>query len=102
MNIFSDDLTILNAILVGENWAVKGGESGTTFSFINLWRYLWFQALSSGTVVLSDPSGVGSNVTLGSDDTQMSVYDLSSISWLTSGQVYEVTGAKYAVEDSTG
>ena len=100
-NVFSDDLTVLKAALVGENWAVGDTATGVALSFVNLWRWLWYKARPSTTVVLSDPSGTGSDVTLGSDSSQMVAYDLANVSWLTPGQVYIVTGAQFAAEDST-
>ena len=98
--IFSDDLTELKATLAGENRAIRDA-AGAELAFMNLWRWSWYKAMAGKNVTLSDPSGVGSDVTLGSAASPMVAYDLADVSWLSPGQAYTLGDAQFAAEDST-
>jgi len=107
MNILSDDETDLNSRLGGdEHHAVGKFELPPTpvvlvepVAFVHLWRWLWYMTIVGETATISDPSGANPDTTLPDSDTVMVVYDLADVSWLTQGQVYELTGCQYGCED---
>ncbi len=99
MQIYSDDLTALYAAMVADHTAIRQTEASDTLAFVNLWRWLHYQSASDETATLSDPAGVGEDVTLGDSESAMASYDLSQVAWLTTGQVYTLTGVVYASED---
>ena len=98
-NVISDDLNALHAAMLGDHLAVAQMVSGETASFVNTWRWLHYMSITGETATLTDPSGAGADVTLADSDTVMGVYDLGGVAWLTTGQVYTVTGCQYSVED---
>lgn len=99
-NILSDDLTALYASLVGDHQAVAQLSSGQTATLLNTRRWLHYMTIAGETGTIADPAGVGASMSLTDSDTTMAVYDLSGVSWLTQGQVYNVTGCQYVAEDS--
>ena len=99
LQIYSDDLDALNAILAGDHFAIQ---TSAFFSFINIWRWLHYMTASGKTGTIVDPSGVNADVSLTDSTSSMAVYDLSNVSWLVQGQAYKLTGMAYAAEDSSG
>ena len=99
MNKYSDSLNYLDAT-VGSQVAYPATPKvdGESLYFSNRWRWLWYWTTSGSTATISDPSGVGDDVTL-ADVTEMTVYDLSNVSWIIEGTSYTLTGVDYAQED---
>lgn len=77
-------------------WAVIAGQSEATFTVIHKARWLFFQ--STGEIV--DPSGVGESVSISEVDGTFTRYDLDTVDWLAYGQLYQVTGVSWCMEDS--
>jgi uncharacterized protein YcfL len=58
-------------------------------------RYRWFWFKSSGTIV--DPANAANTVTL-TEDTEPTLMDLNSVSWLYPGKLYQITGVTWCME----
>lgn len=106
LNKYSDSLNALYAASGGVHSAIGKAELPPTpvvlyppLSFLNVWRWLWYMSKTGETATISDPAGVGDDVTLTDSDSAMAVYDLSGVSWLVTGGVYNLTGCQYACED---
>lgn len=75
---------------------------GSFYTFVHRHRYLWFK--STGAIVdpvrEADPAGVAGEDDTGltENQTNYGIYDLESISWLTYGALYYVTGTSAAWE----
>ncbi len=73
--------------------------SEATFYMRHTHRFLHFA--SSGKI--KDPSGIGEDVGISEDsDTGHGVHDLESVSWLTYGMLYLVSGVSCCVEHWEG
>ena len=73
--------------------------SGSAWMFRRKFRWLAYDG--SGT--LSDPLGVGDDVSLSdaADPGVANILDLTSVGWLALGRFYQVTGCTWAVEVET-
>lgn len=84
-----------------EHWDPTNFE-GSFLTFVHKKRYLWFK--STGSIVdpvrEADPAGLAGedDVGLTENFTNYGVYDLESVSWLTYGSIYYVTGVTAAYE----
>lgn len=58
-------------------------------------RYRWFWFKSNGTLV--DPANSANTVTL-TEDTEPTLLDLHSVSWLYPGKLYQITGVTWCME----
>lgn len=83
----------------GKNYATPFSRMDDTqqFWFVHSQRYLIY--VSTG--VISDPGGVGEDVTLSSDQS-INAYDLDTIPWLNYGNLYKVVGCSVCMEDRNG
>ncbi len=100
MNIYSDDLNALYALLEPFHRAAYPVPSTATAVIAHRWRWLWYQTTTGGyTSSIKDPSGVSPDVTLPSNEGSLAVFDLADVAWLTPGQFYNVTGVAFAIED---
>lgn len=96
----ADNLDAIHAILEDVQKfypaaAVVSGEPNDQHYFIHRYRWLWFK--DTGAIV--DPAGAGASVNV-SGDTPTRV-DLRTVSWLTQGKLYQVTGCTWAMETRT-
>lgn len=101
MNLFGQNDAFLATALAGDHLAVKQLATGETASMLNTRRWLHYMTIAGETGTITDPAGAGDNVSLTESDTVMLPYDLSGVSWLDQGQVYNVTGVQYVAEDSS-
>lgn len=58
-------------------------------------RYRWFWFKSSGTIV--DPADAANTVTL-TEDTEPTLLDLNSVTWMYPGKLYQITGVTWCME----
>ena len=72
-------------------YAANREESG--LYFFHRFRYLAFR----GTGVIEDPAGIEDDVAL-QDEDQFTFYDLDTVSWMTYGVHYRVSGTTFALE----
>jgi len=100
MNLFGANDAFLATALAGDHFAIKQLTSGQVATQLNTRRWLHYMTITGESAKVVDPAGAGADVSLTDSDTSMAVYDLSGVSWLTQGQVYNVTGVQYCAEDS--
>lgn len=97
LQIFCDDLDYLYTLLKGVNFpsahAVPGLDNDRHY-FIHRHRWLWFQ--SDGALV--DPENEVDNVETLTEDTEPTLFDLSTVDWLYVGKKYYVDTCTWAQE----
>jgi hypothetical protein len=73
---------------------------GSIITFIHTCRYLQYE----GNGVISDPSGVGGDVSISDPDNtdEVGEYDLDSVEWLGYGMQYRVSGVNWCFEYDKG
>ncbi len=100
LNKYSDALNALNGLLgSARNFAVPENFTTNAIFIWHKWRWLHYLTASGETATISDPGGVGANVTLSDSGAAPAAYDMSNVSWLTEGSLYSVDGADMAAED---
>jgi hypothetical protein len=111
LNKYTNSLEALYASLVaGGSMAARArrattdegqtGESAPGFHmFVHHNRWLHYRTVSGETGTIVDIAGIQDDVALPEATTGMTPYDLWSLSWLSLGQLYKVTGCVFAVED---
>ena len=101
MQKYSDSIAYLYSLTTtaGRNYATPFSQMADTqqFWFVHTHRYLIY--VSTG--VISDPSGIGDDVTLSSDES-INSYDLDTIPWLNYGSLYKIVGCSVCMEDRNG
>ena len=92
----SDELTHRNEAVYQnrENGVGSTGREGSDFTFIHTQR--WLHYTSSGAI--EDLAGLEDAVSLSNDSTY-NFYDLDTVSWLSYGSLYRVTGVDVCFED---
>jgi hypothetical protein len=73
----------------------KNNTQDRGFWFIH--RHRWLHYVGNGEIV--DPSGVNKAEEISGEAGKFSVFDLSGVSWLAEGALYNVKDVNYAVED---
>jgi hypothetical protein len=99
-NVYSADIVYLYPLLDGIYPALYPMGTGEECQFLNLFRWLWYQTRTGEVSSIKDPSGTQPDVTLPSNESGLIAFDLATVSWLTPGQWYRVTGCAFAMEDS--
>jgi hypothetical protein len=98
LNKFSTSLNAIHTIMGDSavNLATIQAGSGSHFTIIHTMRYLWFRS----TGLLVDPAGIEDSISL-SDPDRPTKYDLDTVTWLTYGATYYVTGCAWCAESET-
>jgi hypothetical protein len=98
MQIYSDDENAIYAkmgsvLLNFPSANAIPGEDNDLAYMVHRYRWFWFK--SNGTLV--DPANSANTVTL-TEDTEPTMLDLNSVSWLYPGKLYQITGVTWSME----
>lgn len=75
------------------------GNANTDKGYYFVHTFRWLHYAGDGEIV--DPTGAGETVTITGDGVTALVYDLTTVTWLYEGKLYEVKDVTWAMEDKT-
>lgn len=102
MNKYSDALNALKTQIDAMNKIIALNQTTVGYTSF-LWHqqdWLYYKSASGETATIVDLSGANDDTTLADSTAAVASYDLRSVSWLTHGTLYKVTGVDFVAEDT--